>query len=161
MRACAQAALSATRGCHGARGTTERGDGRGAGQGNDGVGALVAALSAADGHRDLLGGQFDRRPRRARPCAAGGAVLLALDACARAADAARLAISEARLAGAAGALADRAAARRAGYRGVQHPALYRLADADGAQSDADPVGTAGAHTAGWEMERVRVGRRGV
>src|SRR3546814_14995163 len=96
MRACAQAALSATRGCHGARGTTERGDGRGAGQGNDGVGALVAALSAADGHRDLLGGQFDRRPRRARPCAAGGAVLLALDACARAADAARLAISEAR-----------------------------------------------------------------
>src|SRR3546814_13080807 len=81
--------------------------------------------------RDLLGGQFDRRPRRARPCAAGGAVLLALDACARAADAARLAISEARLAGAAGALAARAAARRAGYRGVQHPALYRLADDDG------------------------------
>src|SRR3546814_5049766 len=82
-------------------------------------------------------------------CAADLAVLLALDACARAADAARLAISEARLAGAAGALADRAAARRAGYRGVQHPALYRLADDDGAQRDADPVGAAGADSADW------------
>src|SRR3546814_17873642 len=79
MRACAQAALSATRGCHGARGTTERGDGRGAGQGNEGVGALVAALSAADGHSYLLGGHFDRRPLLARPCAAGGAVLRALE----------------------------------------------------------------------------------
>src|SRR3546814_19716312 len=120
MRACAQAALSATRGCHGARGTTERGEGRGAGQGNDGVGALVAALSAADGHRDLLGGQVDRRPHRPRTCDAGGSDILPLDACARAAEAARLSLYDARTPGPACARLVRVVSERAWYWGVQN-----------------------------------------
>src|SRR3546814_9491260 len=107
-------------------------------------GNLVAGLSAADSNCAVLGGKFDRRACGARPGAAGGSVLLALDVRAFTAAPARLAASETRLAGAARELGDRRAARRARDRVAQHPALYRTAKNSLAQFDADPVGAAGA-----------------
>src|SRR3546814_4253263 len=108
---------------------------------------MVAALSAADHDRAVLGRQFDRRSRGARSGAARGAGLLALGDRAGAAAAARLAAFAARLAGTAKPLADPAAARRAGHRRVRHHALYRADDDDRAQFDAAAIGARSeAHT---------------
>src|SRR3546814_11117347 len=109
---------------------------------------MVAALSAADHDRAVLGRQFDRRSRGARSGAARGAGLLALGDRAGAAAAARLAAFAARLAGTAKPLADPAAARRAGHRRVRHHALYRPDDDDRAQFAAAALGAARAATAG-------------
>src|SRR3546814_4602025 len=111
MRACTQAGRRTERGDERATGWND-----GAASGGRNLGAMVAALSAADHDRAVLGRQFDRLSRGARSGAARGAGLLALGDRAGAAAAARLAAFAARLAGTAKPLADPAAARRAGHR---------------------------------------------
>src|SRR3546814_16648991 len=92
----------------------------------------------------VLGVNVGCRAGGARPGAAGGSGLLALDVRAFTAAPARLAASETRLSGAARELGDRRAARRARDRVVQHPAFYGTAKHSSAQFDADTVGAAGA-----------------
>src|SRR3546814_2568656 len=96
MRACTQAGRRTERGDERATGWND-----GAASGGRNRGAMVAALSAADHDRAVLGRQFDRRSRGARSGAARGAGLLALGDRAGAAAAARLAAFAARLAGTA------------------------------------------------------------
>src|SRR3546814_15310603 len=86
MRACTQAGRRTERGDERATGWND-----GAASGGRNRGAMVAALSAADHDRAVLGRQFDRRSRGARSVAARGAGLLALGDRAGAAAAAPLA----------------------------------------------------------------------